>query len=567
MAVKCKDPDRSFYKRKKPVVASGSVTENYSEVLSQICLGFSLTYNRQIKWSDLVEIEPDEIPVDEIAKRGRGSTKKNPNAGYPKLSTGRGAQGIPVIKKDWLTPIVRKSLKLPTGSALGASGMSGYARTLISWSLQKLGSSTWLEATARNMTQLLNNQNVTANGGYIVWNDKLISKKSWSPYESYKRTGSKVGADKWNPADVWILNAAGQQILQNVSKVTPAWGLAQINTVLVNAYKDKKIIPVSLKKPQASGYHEAIMNTDEYYHRIVVGKTMDPIIEYTDGNKDCKINFTIQTVELPKGWTADRADRTPFNIPSSAKVMVEQNVRLKYKTSGNQLELEMTSTRGGALSAAQGGKMGTENFKKIVSQTHRGGIKKVKQIQNNYKDRTFTPVDRQGNPIEGSSEDFDIGNPDWYSTKQMGNSDPRKISKLDSRNKDLHNLFAEYVHALWVEIGKIPGNNIHVPQLQGLKEKYGKKFNTTDKEQGLNNVRDFWYKSRAGELGLAVGGIDAKRNQRRVIQSLYDVAASIAFRTGLSKTERDLARRTGDTSFSKLKRTTTFKGGPYVKVY
>ena len=123
------------------------------------------------------------------------------------------------------------------------------------------------------------------------------------------------------------------------------------------------------------------MNTDEYYHRIVVGKTRDPIIEYTDGNKDCKINFTIQTVELPKGWTADRADRTPFNIPSTAKVMSEQNVRLKYKTSGNQLELEMTSTSGGSLSAAQGGKMGTENFKKIVSQTHRGGIQKVNRIQ------------------------------------------------------------------------------------------------------------------------------------------------------------------------------------------
>ncbi len=567
MAVKCKDPDRSFYKRKKPVVASGSVTENYSEVLSQICLGFSLTYNRQIHWSDLVEIEPDEIPVDEIAKRGKGRMKKNPNVGYPKLSAGRGAQGIPVIKKDWLTPIVRKALKLPTGSALGASGMSGYARTLISWSLQKLGNNTWLGATARNMTQLLNNQNVTANGGYIVWNDKLIAKKSWSPYDSYKKTGSKVGADKWNPADVWILNAAGQQILKNVSKVRPAWGLAQINTVLVNAYKDKKIIPVSLKKPQASGYHEAIMNTDEYYHRIVVGKTRDPIIEYTDGNKDCKINFTIQTVELPKGWTADRADRTPFNIPSTAKVMSEQNVRLKYKTSGNQLELEMTSTSGGSLSAAQGGKMGTENFKKIVSQTHRGGIQKVNRIQKDYKDKKFTPVDRQGNPIEGSSEDFDIGNPDWYSTKQMGNSDPRKISKLDSRNKDLHNLFAEYVHALWTEIGKIPGNNIQVPQIAVLKDKYGKSSSTTDKEQGLNNVRDFWYKSRAGEMGIAVGAVNSQRNQRRIIQSLYDLAASIAFRTGMTKTEKEIARRTGDTSYSRVKRKATFKGGPYVKVY
>ena len=109
-----------------------------------------------------------------------------------------------------------------------------------------------------------------------------------------------------------------------------------------------------------------VFNTDEYYHRIVTGKTPDPPFEFTDDNKDVKINFTIQTVELPKGWTADKADRNPFNIPSNAKIMSEQNVRLKYKTSGNQLELEMTSTSGGSLSAAQGGKMGTGNIRKII---------------------------------------------------------------------------------------------------------------------------------------------------------------------------------------------------------
>ena len=149
----------------------------------------------------------------------------------------------------------------------------------------------------------------------------------------------------------------------------------------------------------------------------------------------------------------------------------------------------------------------------------------------------------------------------------MGNSDPRKISKLDARNQDLHDLFAEYVHALWTEIGNIPGNNINVPQIAVLKDKYGRSSSTTDKDQGLNNVRDFWYKSRAGEMGLAVGGVGSNRNQRRIVQSLYDLAASIAFRTGMTKQEKDLARRTGDTSYSRVKRKATFKGGPYVKVY
>ena len=108
---------------------------------------------------------------------------------------------------------------------------------------------------------------------------------------------------------------------------------------------------------------------------------------------------------------------------------------------------------------------------------------------------------------------------------------------------------------------------INFPQIAVLKDKYGKSSSTTDKEQGLNNVRDFWYKSRAGEMGIAVGAVNSQRNQRRIIQSLYDLAASIAFRTGMTKTEKEIARRTGDTSYSRVKRKATFKGGPYVKVY
>ena len=182
-----KDPDRNFYQRKKVVNASGSITENYSEVLSQICLGVAISHGREIHWSDLVEVEPDQIPVDEIAKRGRCKMKPNPYAGYPRLSTGRGAQGLPILKKDWRVPIVKTKLKLPAGSALGRTGMSNYSRILISWSLQKLGNMTWLSATARNMSQLQSNFDIGKD--HIVWNDKLIDQKPWCPYKAYRRTG------------------------------------------------------------------------------------------------------------------------------------------------------------------------------------------------------------------------------------------------------------------------------------------------------------------------------------------------------------------------------------------
>jgi len=345
--------------------------------------------------------------------------------------------------------------------------------------------------------------------------------------------------------------------------------LPQFNTALINAYKDRKIIPVSLKKPQANGYHQAIMNTDEYYHRIVIGKTPDPTFEFTDGNKDIKINFTIQTVELPSGWTADKADRNPFSIPNTSKVISSQNVRLKYKTSGNQLELEFTSTSGGSLSAALGGKMGTGNIRKIIEGTSQQGVQKVRGIQREYKTKQYQKVDTSGNPMTRKNgdpimEDFDVGRPDWYSTNQMGGSDPRKIKQLDSKNKDQHDLFSDYVYALWEEIAKNPSAS-NAPNIATLKDKFGGPKSAT----GLTDVKDFWSKSRAGEMGLAISGINSDMNRRRLIQNLYDVAGSVAYRTGLTKTEQIIARQTGDLSRFKINtsRKTVFKSGPYVKVY
>jgi len=544
-AIKPKDPDISFWNRKNTIQASGSDTENLSEVLSQVCLGFSLVYGRSIHWSDLVQVGAD---------------------GYPELNRSK----WPIIKPNWLVPIVKDKLKLPSGSPLGRTGMSDYAKRLISWSLQRLGGKhTWLSATARNMAQLRSNMRIT--GQYRVWNDKAIMRKPFSPYKAYDNTRTGVDSNKWNPADIWIMNREGEQILQNI--VRAKWGLPQFNTALINAYKSRKIIPVSLKKPQSGGYHETIMNTDEYYHRIVIGKTHDPTIEFTDDNKDCKINFTIETIELPKGWTADKADRNPFSIPSNAQVVTSQNVRLKYKTSGNQLELEFTTTGGGSVSAARGGKMGTGNIRDIIGNTSQQGVNRVRTIQRNYQDRQFQTIDNKGNPKLDNNgdpimEDFDLQNPDWYSTNQMGKSDPRKNLKLNVKNQDLHNLFSEYVHALWEEIARTTPNAKAAPMLAKIKDKYGR-FGGSNSEKGLNNVKDLWYKARAGEVGLAVGGVTSGVNRRRLIQNLYDVAGSVAYRTGLTKAEKIVARQTGDMSGFKINTTrkVKFKAGPFIKVY
>ena len=73
----------------------------------------------------------------------------------------------------------------------------------------------------------------------------------------------------------------------------------------------------------------------------------------------------------------------------------------------------------------------------------------------------------------------------------------------------------------------------------------------------------------AGEIGVSIGKISNARIKRRVVQNLYDVAASIAYGQGLTKTEQIIARNSGDiTRFSRgTSRNVQFRAGPYVKVY
>ncbi len=136
----------------------------------------------------------------------------------------------------------------------------------------------------------------------------------------------------------------------------------------------------------------------------------------------------------------------------------------------------------------------------------------------------------------------------------MGGGKPRRNPRVDDDNQELHNLFADYLLDLWKEIGGVAPMD--------LKDRFGKGGK-------LSTSKDFWSKSRAGELGVAIGSVNRDLIKRRLVQNLYDVAASIAYGQGLTKTEQIIARNAGDiTGFSRsISRNVQFRAGPYVKVY
>ena len=469
----------------------GSETELYSEVLAQVCLAFSMVKNKMMTSSDLNENTIKSL-TSYISTHSRA----------------------PLNNKNFINELIKFGI-YPISKGF-----------------------TWVDAQGRNMFEI--KKIYKLGSGYVVYNDKIYGNGDDSPYKAFKNSISGVRDDKWNPADIWVMNKVGKSSISSMNKKN--WGLPAVNNFFIEQYKKRNIIPLSLKKPQ-KGFHYEVVNTNEFYGRLVFGRTKNPDIEFTDGNKDVKINFTIETVELPKGMTNERAARS--GVPGG-KVVDSKNIRLKFTSDGNQLELEYNQTAGAKYAEARMGKLGTANIKQIVNNTTRMGVGKLKKIQENYMDKKIT------NKTNGQ-EDF-LPSSGWYKLDQLGGGKPRRNPRVDDDNQELHNLFADYLLDLWKEIGGVAPMD--------LKDRFGKGGK-------LSTSKDFWTKSRAGELGVAIGSVSRDLIKRRLVQNLYDVAASIAYGQGLTKTEQIIARNAGDiTGFSRsTSRNMQFRAGPYVKVY
>jgi hypothetical protein len=100
---------------------------------------------------------------------------------------------------------------------------------------------------------------------------------------------------------------------------------------------------------------------------------------------------------------------------------------------------------------------------------------------------------------------------------------------------------AEYVGDLWQEIvGSVPN------------------FQRDTKGQ-LNKASGLWSKARAGELGVAISSISNEKVKQRVIQNLYEAAASVSYVVGLTSAEQQMMEPST--------RRVSFHASVYAKVY
>jgi len=459
---------------------SGKDTETYTEVLAQVCLAYSIANNKALTKEVLIS----------------GSDLN------PKI--------VASIKRYMVT---QSSVNLTNKSF--TSGFVEYIKGDVSKGLN------WVDAQGRNMMEV--KKRFKIGSGHKVYNDKLFEggASDNNPYTAFLKAKTGAKTDKWNPADIWVMNLAGRQALKRLNRRVQARtkiSLEYCNQFLAKEFSHGNIVPVSLKKPQKTP-HIDIVNSNEYVTRVVLEKTNNPTIEYTYGNKDVKINFTIETVELAKGQKASTARRNPNSIRGNVVAGSEKHVRLKYHVDNKKLELEYTQTGKPTRAAAKMGNIGAANFQKIINETSKQGVNKLNSIERNYSD-----IDIKTNP--------------WFNGRQLGVTKARKeISKIEPH----YDRLAEYVGEIWKEITNVNFDSGKMKEPDAL-----------------------WSKARAGELGMTIHAITNENVKKRVIQNLFEAAASISYVTGLNKEEMELEEQV---SMDASPRRTNFNASVYVKVF
>ena len=233
-------------------------TETGSEVIAQIAFAWALNKGKALNVSNCVEVEKDDKgrPI----MRMIGGIRN-----YVPVLDGRG-NPTPINGTD--SPFTDSTIV--TQSSANLSNQT-FLLDLCKWGIGGPKSSkglTWIDGQGRNMLALKRELKLRKIGGVKIYNDKIYDFTSnSSPYKAFSRANTGSKPDKWNPADMWYMTNHGKSRMEHGNQRN--YSLAMMNQLLINLYKSKDIIPISLKAPTKSGAHFDTINTNEYFHRIV----------------------------------------------------------------------------------------------------------------------------------------------------------------------------------------------------------------------------------------------------------------------------------------------------------
>ena len=510
----------------QPIPRSAVTTEVGSEIIAQVALAWSIKHNKALTVPDCIEVQRDDKgkPL-RTNKKGQPSTDK-----FALYTAILDVNGMPKPIMGGGSPF--NNSKILTQSTARLSNRR-FVRDVMAFGLRFPSGATgmtWIDGEGINMLALKRRWRIPKN--VKIYNDKRFPEagtQPTNPYAAFNRLKQRSSwnhkSDKWNPADIWVMTDAGIQGLRRLNRVDRS--LAMINTWFIMQYKKKNIFPISLKAPRKSGPGFDVVNTNEYVQRLVLGGTRNPTVQVMNQNQDMRINFSVETVELPNGVTAEQARRNPATISGAPVQGSVKNMMLKYHVNNNLLELEPGQEGVSRYAAAKMGKIGYQSTVKSIDDTNRSGVQRLRNIQSHHL-----------------RENPDFRNNRSYSWFMATGSATKRAADPDSLPQ-----LTDYVRDIW-EAVVTAGEGGERPNVPNVK---------------IPDAQSMWSKARALELALAVGGITSEPIKKRVIENLYNVAASIQASTGLTAQEQSLAAATGD--YTSGGRNIEFTSGPYIKVY
>ena len=474
-----------FSMEAKDLGGGGVSTENASEVLSMYCLAYYITYSKPI-------------------------TKETFCAGNDLDQN--------VMK------VVKKKCHIP-GNIFKFSDQKNRI-ALVAFAIKpkglKVGNYTWLDCCIAQSKAIMTSRHTSIDSSFHVFNDKFFGTgtKPMDPYKAYAKSGNTAGEDKWNPADMWVMNTAGITAITKFNRSQNSPSVITLNEFLVKQWDESQIYPISLKKLNPASPHFVKMNSNEYVERISINDQRNPVVvEFNDNrsNRDVKINFALETIKLNPGMTAERAQKNLYgNIGTVVADPPPKKIRIKFKVSTRGMELEYNQTGGDKYSEAKMGALGYIEYNKIISDTSTQGIRELNKLKSKYDD-TDIVLNKSFDPFT---------------------SHALKLGKTNSARAKL------YLDDLWTTINNDPYNSDYL----------------------VKNSTYLKDKIIAGEIGVSIHKIRNKKIKQQVIQNLYNACASVGIIGGVvAGNDKEMLAAVGS-GLSKTQRI-SFLGGIHGKVY
>lgn len=333
-------------------------------------------------------------------------------------------------------------------------------------------------------------KNVSLKSSCFIMRQGQLKDTGADPYSVFsdmaKRIQSKYSLpqapkdDKWNPADVWVIDGAGLTALKecvtlaNQKKSAPAnfhtAVLNHLNSCIQDLWEKKHLYPVSLKLP--GGPVKITLENDKSPGGLAKVVRYEKF-ELKNSNQDIQLFFSIDYVE------------------NHSRKMVKKDafkLRLKTKTKSGGHRLEIESQTGGG---ARYGTVGLSSQEYIVSNTVSSA--NINKLQNHRK--KFKPLIKEGY-LDASN------NNEWINVDEMS-----KKFKEDSKKFKMK--ITPYFETLFKLVGQ--GS---VPKNQ--------------------NAEFYLNKTHSAEIGYLMKSITSNLVKSELIQNWYDIANSQRFAVGIN---------------------------------